>query len=255
MIHVLRQWRDGNVTGVCSHLARHRVAFRVVEAWRSASLPPLRPGDAAIALGGPPSVCRFHEPDFDALFLRREALWLEEARQMRVAVLGICLAHQLLGAMRRNEVSTGTLVFGVEPVEITDAGRQHWLFAGVPRVFHAYQHHRDGVRSVGEGTRVLAASPTCAVEAAAWDDRTVSMQFHPEALAHELPTVIERYGHYLVDRGETVHDVMARLPHDYEVTTARMFDNFLYRSGCIGRPMWMPRAHRVRHPLRVQSAA
>lgn len=258
MIYVLRQWKGGNVTGVCSHLARHRVSFRVIEAWKSTPLPRLGREDALVVLGGPPSVCRFHDDDYEVYFLRREAAYLEEARRLGASVMGICLGHQLLGAMRANEVATGELVFGLEDVEITETGRGHWLYAGVPRHIRVYQHHRDAVRTVGLGQHVLASSATCAIESVAWDDRIVSMQFHPEALGHELPAIIEQYSSYLSARGTTLEAMMARLPADYETTTRRIFDNFLYRAGATGRPAWVARTwhlSQVAQALKARPAA
>lgn len=211
-----------------------------------------------VVLGGPPSVCRFHDDDYDVHFLRREAVYLEEARRLGAAVMGICLGHQLLGAMRANVVATGDLVFGIEDVEITEVGRGHWLYAGVPRHLRVYQHHRDAVRTVGPGEHVLASSETCAIESVAWDERIVSMQYHPEAMGHELPGVIEKYSDYLSARGATLDDVMARLPADYENSTRRIFDNFLYRAGAIGRPAWVSRTwhlSQVALALKARAAA
>lgn len=241
MIYVLRQWKGGNIHGICAHLARHCVAFRVVEAWTATPLPPLRRGDAVLVLGGPPSVCRFLEDDYEVDFLRREAVYLEEARRLEVAVLGICLGHQLLGAMRARRVTSGSLVFGLEEVGVTEHGRGHWLYQGVPRRFRVYQHHRDSVRTVASDETVLADSESCAIESVAWGDKIVSTQFHPEVLAHEMPDVLERYADYLHARGVTVDAEMQKLPSDYETSTQRMFDNFLHRAGCIERPAWIAR--------------
>jgi GMP synthase-like glutamine amidotransferase len=239
MIYVLRQWKNGNINGICSHLERHSVPYRVVEAWDVEALPPIRRGDAVLALGGPPSVCRFREPDYDVHFLLREAAWLDQCRALRIPVMGICLGHQLIAAMRGQRVATGSLVFGFEPVDTTLHGRDHWLFAGVPERLWVYQHHRDAVQEVTPGAQVLASSETCAIESVAWDETTVSTQFHPEVLRGEVRAVIEKYAEYL--GGRTVDDVLARVPADYQATTSRIFDNFLYRAGAIERPTWVQR--------------
>lgn len=241
MIYILRQWQNGNVNGVCSHLTRHRVPFRVIEAWKVEALPPLCRGDGILALGGPPSVCNFLEADYPEPFLVREAGYLREARGLGVPVMGICLGHQLIAVMHHDTVRTGNLVFGVHPVETTLHGREHWLYEGVaPRVW-VYQHHRDHVVSINPGATVLASSASCAVESVAWDELTVSTQFHPEVLAHELRPVLERYPAYVRESGSTVDEILSRVPPDYPVTTSRIFGNFLYRVGAIDRPAWFGR--------------
>lgn len=238
MIYVLRQWQSGNIHGICAHLVRNRVPYRVVEAWQVARLPPLKRGDAIVALGGPASVCGYSSERFDCDFLIRESIYLLQARVLRVPVLGICLSHQLLAAMRGNEVSSGALVFGVQAVETTPEGRAHWLFKGTSPTIWAFQHHRDAVRTVSQGAAMLARSATCAIEAVAWDDTTVSTQFHPEVLHEELTEVLSKYSSHL-RRGQCVNDVVQRVPANYTAMTRRIFDNFLYRAGFISRPAWI----------------
>jgi GMP synthase-like glutamine amidotransferase len=232
LIFILRQWLHGQVSGLLVHLDRHRLPYRIIEAYQVKQYPYVSKADAVIVLGGPSSVTR-PEP-----FLVREARFLAEAQRAGIPILAICLGHQLRSRMAHVEVRSGRTVFGVEPIELTAAGRHHWLFKGLPQVPWFYQNHRDHVMGVARSATLLATSATCPVEAVAWDDYSVSTQFHPEILAAEIPHAVARFADKL--QGVTIDDVTARIPAHYDPYVTRLFDNFLYRAGVIPRPEAWP---------------
>ncbi len=234
MLYVIRQWKNGNVVGVTWHMEQRQVPFQFIEAWDSPVYPTLAPGDAIIALGGPPSVCRLRDPDYEYDFLLTEADFLAQAQEKQIPFMGICLGHQLRAKMDDNPVEQGQLVFGVQDVELTPAGREHWLFKGMPPCFQIYQHHRDHVMSVNHGAVVLGDSGTCPVEAVAWNDWSVSVQFHPEVLDLQFEDAILKYPQQLEATGLTFEAMMERVPDDYMGYINRLFDNFLNRAGVTG---------------------
>ncbi|MHB2020406.1 MAG: type 1 glutamine amidotransferase [Candidatus Xenobia bacterium] len=237
MLYVIRQWEKGNVTGVIHHLQARQVEFQFIEAWQSPQYPDLAPGDAVIALGGPPSVCRLWEPDYETPFMIYEAGFLGLAMALELPFLGICLGHQLRARMDMNAVESDQLVFGVQPIDLTPEGRRHWLFEGMPERFWVYQHHRDHVKSAADGATILANSPTCPVEAVAWDERSVSVQFHPEVLQEQFPDALGKYSAQLAASGLTMEEMLARLPADYTRYVNCFFDNFLMQAGVISSRM------------------
>jgi GMP synthase-like glutamine amidotransferase len=233
VIYVLRQWKNGNITGIKWHLERNKVPYQIIEAYECPQYPELKKGDAVIGLGGPPSVCNMHDKDYEHEFILYEAGFLGYAVLEEIPFFGICLSHQLRAKMYNNPVETKTLEFGIQEVELNQDGRSHWLFEGMPETVRFYQHHRDHVLKVNSGAVLLGNSPNCPVEAVAWDDYGVSTQFHPEVLAADIPDALAKYPQSLEATGMTLDQMMARLPDDYMPYVTRMFDNFLRRAGAI----------------------
>lgn len=96
-------------------------------------------------------------------------------------VLGICAGMQLLAGAAGGEVAAAAQPTGPRfaAVDVLDGSD---LLAGLERQISVWTHHTDEVRSPPPGFRVLARSPSCAVEALAAEDRPWwGTQFHPEA--------------------------------------------------------------------------
>jgi GMP synthase-like glutamine amidotransferase len=223
------------------HLERYRVVYRIIEAWQTedarvpALLPEVQRGDVIIGLGGPASVCGLSRPTAKTRFLVRQAEFLRIARLADVPVLSICLSHQLQAWMTGETVRRGKPVRGVQPVELTRDGQRHWLYTGMPQGLQVYQNHQDHVLSLPPSAALLAHSETCPVESVAWDDRSVSTQFHPEVLAAEVPGALSRIAAWL-SIPEPI--LPARVPPQWDTWLGRFFGNFLYRAGCIRKPAW-----------------
>lgn len=113
--------------------------------------------------------------DHERAFLRAV---LDNGRQPRV--LGICLGSQLLaevlgGSVGRAEVPE----IGWQRIELTDQGRRHPVFAGLPTAFDACEWHGDAW-TLPPGAELLATSAGCTTQAFAIGPRVVGLQFHPE---------------------------------------------------------------------------
>lgn len=233
MIYVLRQWDGGSISGPKWHLERNRLPYKIIEAHTSPQYPDLKKGDAIIGLGGPPSVCNMHEPDYEHEFVLYEAAFLGYVALENIPFFGICLSHQLRAKMELNPVEERTYEFGIQEIELSQAGCEHWLFEGLPPRLRVYQHHRDHVLSLPGGGTLLATSLHCPVEAVAWDDYGVSMQCHPEVLLQDIPDALNKYPKSLAATGLTAQQMIDLLAPNYMDLMTRLFDNFLIRAGCL----------------------
>ena len=88
-------------------------------------------------------------------------------------------------------------------VALSDAGREHPLFAGKPIVFEAPTVHRDEIASLPAGTATLAINDF-GVQAASFSvgrGTFWGVQYHPEYDYVDIAAAAERYGETLVKEG------------------------------------------------------
>jgi len=88
-------------------------------------------------------------------------------------------------------------------VLLSEAGREHPLFAGKPAAFEAPAIHRDEIASLPAGAALLAANDF-GVQAAAFTHGrgTVwGVQYHPEYDYLDIAAAAERYGDTLIQEG------------------------------------------------------
>ena len=88
-------------------------------------------------------------------------------------------------------------------IELTDAGREHPLFAGKPSVFEAPTIHRDEIATQPPETVVLARNDY-GLQAVSFTHRKGTfwgVQYHPEYDYLDIAAAAERYGENLVTDG------------------------------------------------------
>ena len=86
---------------------------------------------------------------------------------------------------------------------LTEAGRQHALFAGKPILFEAPTVHRDEIATLPAGATLLAENDF-GVQAAAFTHGAGTfwgVQYHPEYDYRDIAATAERYGQILVTDG------------------------------------------------------
>lgn len=213
-------------------LAEGGVEWHAVELDAGKTLPALESYDALWVMGGPMDVWDVEQHPW---LVPEKAAIRRWVRELKRPFLGICLGHQLLadalggtcGPQRPPEV-------GILDVELTEAGRQDPLFAGLPAKLKALQWHSVRVAQPPEDAVILASSPLCRCQAMRVGERAWGIQYHVEI---EKQTIAEwgcvpAYAHAL----ESTHgsDGLQRLaeaarPHmtEFERNARRMYENFL----------------------------
>ena len=88
-------------------------------------------------------------------------------------------------------------------VVLTEAGREHPLFAGKPAVFEAPAIHRDYIASLPAGAQTLALNDFGLQAASFTHGRGTfwGVQYHPEYDYQDIAAAAERYGETLVTEG------------------------------------------------------
>jgi GMP synthase (glutamine-hydrolysing) len=117
--------------------------------------------------------------------------WLDEEREFlthvlapgEAHVLGICLGSQLLAeVLGGTEARADVPEVGWQRIELTDAGRDSAVFAGLGDTFDAFEWHGDAW-TLPPGARLTATSAGCATQGFSFGDRVHAVQFHPEFTA------------------------------------------------------------------------
>jgi GMP synthase-like glutamine amidotransferase len=167
--------------GVFSEVLDERGAEAVpVELDAGESLPEWREFDAVLVMGGPMGA--YEEADHPWLVSEKELV--REAVQDGRPVLGVCLGVQVLASALGAEVrpmEDGAEV-GLLPVELTDEGREHPLFAGMPEPLISLQWHGDTFE-LPQGATLLASSPAAPHQAFQAGQAGYGVQFHMEVTA------------------------------------------------------------------------
>lgn len=108
---------------------------------------------------------------------------IQEAVDVGLPFLGICLGHQLAAAALGGRVERNVhgRARGLTPVGLSPDAARDPLFAVVPAGTLAVQWNNDVVTVLPEGGEVLATAPEGTVQAARFGPQAWGVQFHPEA--------------------------------------------------------------------------
>lgn len=108
--------------------------------------------------------------------------WLVEWRKTGRPLMGICGGHQLMSVALGGKVDRvpGGATVGSLPVQLTDAGKRHYLFEGFDDSSLWLFANGDRVETVPPDTTVLATRQGLPHAAIDHGGNWVSVQFHPE---------------------------------------------------------------------------
>ncbi|WP_054025161.1 type 1 glutamine amidotransferase [Bacillus sp. FJAT-28004] len=130
--------------------------------------------DLLVICGGPMSV--YEEEKYP--WLAAEKQFVQQAIQLDKKVLGICFGAQMIAEL------LGSPVYRNEYKEIgwhsiNRTQEEHSWLSGLPEQFISFQWHGDTF-DLPQDTRLLAYSEACKVQAFAYRERVIGLQFHLE---------------------------------------------------------------------------
>ncbi|MGH9869190.1 MAG: glutamine amidotransferase-related protein [Candidatus Polarisedimenticolia bacterium] len=117
---------------------------------------------------------------------------LRRAESLPIPLLGICFGAQMLAQARGGRVVLNPFGWeiGAVPIEITSAGADDPLLAGLPSSFTALATHEDHIESLPPGAVALARNQAAPVQAFRACPRVWGVQFHPELSTEALDELI-----------------------------------------------------------------
>ena len=160
------------------------IEWRAVELDAGEAIPDLADYDALMVMGGPMDVWE-HEAH---PWLAAEKRAIGEAVARAMPLLGVCLGHQLLAEALGGRVGPmGTPEVGIREVELTAAGAEDPLFAGLDARVQCLQWHSSEVMTLPADAVALASSPACAVQAFLVGECAYGLQYHVELTPATVP--------------------------------------------------------------------
>lgn len=111
----------------------------------------------------------------------------------KVPLLGVCFGHQMLARALSGKSVLGASLkpeYGWTEIERTGGSP---IFEGLPQKFYSFSSHREEVTGLPLGTRALARSRDCGIQAFDVEGLPAfGIQFHPEKLAPEGEEILGR---------------------------------------------------------------
>ena len=187
----------------------------------------LDPNDySAIIVGGSPfdistpakkksEIQKKIEADFNKL--------LKQVVAQDIPFLGACSGNGLLGNYLGTRISTK---YG-EPVscvtlEITEAGKQDKLLAGLPEQIDVLLGHKEAVDTTPDGATLLITGSDCPIQMFRVGENVYATQFHPEGDAEEFILRINTYSNHGYFKPHEADELKRRVslkptPHAQEI--------------------------------------
>lgn len=123
--------------------------------------------------------------------------WIRDLARREVPLLGVCYGHQAvceaLGG--RIEKHPGGWELGTTEVELTAAGREDPLFAGLPGRFRVQTTHEDYAALLPPDATLLAVNAHTEAQAIAIGPTVRGVQFHPEVTEEIARDFVDRRRH------------------------------------------------------------
>ena len=121
---------------------------------------------AGIILGGGPSIEKIGN-------------CFKYVKELDLPILGICLGHQIIAQAYGGEIgAAGIESYAKIQINIKD---ENDIFQGIGDTMTVWASHKDEVKKLPEGFKILANSPICDIEAMKHQKKPLyGIQFHPE---------------------------------------------------------------------------
>ncbi len=224
-ILILQHSDSANAGRLAAMLRDFGHRLRIINAHRGEALPPdLDDVDGIVTCGGEPSA-----NDDSLPWLAREMELLREAHRREIPIVGLCLGCQILARALGGEI--GKLEAGIElgwhPVQLTHAGTNDPVHAGVGWTNTMFHWHREQVIKLPPGATALTKSARTPVQAWSLGLWTYAFQYHSEVTPQDIARWIEEEPDALIEAGVSADDLLDKTRAtyaDFHRVTSRIFE-------------------------------
>lgn len=150
-------------------------------------LPETPEGFDRIIVSGSKASCLEESP-----WVKKLLEFMEASLHKKIPLLGVCFGHQLLARALggiKQVGPAGQPEYGWIEITLTNP---HPLFEGLSNRFHTFSSHVEEVKELPPGTRLLASSKGCQIQAFEMNHQTAfGVQFHPEKSIQSANDVLQ----------------------------------------------------------------
>jgi GMP synthase (glutamine-hydrolysing) len=155
---------------------------------------------------------------------------LDEVVARDLPFFGACYGVGTLGVHQGGVVDrTHGEPISCVPVELTAAGREDPVLAGVPEVFDALVGHKEACRVLPPSAVLLATSAACPVQMFRVGRNVYATQFHPELDIAGVVTRIRVYQHAGYFPPAEMDELIIRMSRTVITEPSRVLANFVAR--------------------------
>jgi GMP synthase (glutamine-hydrolysing) len=191
---------------------------------------------SAIIVGGSPFDISTPESNKSDIQKKIEADFtdlLEQVVTRDFPFLGACSGNGLLGNYLGTAITTkyGEAV-GCVTLEITEAGKEDKMLAGLPNQIDALLGHKEACDSTPIGATLLVTGNSCPVQMFRVGENVYATQFHPEGDAEEFILRIDTYanhGYFEPHEAEALKTEVCKKPTPYAQQILRRFVGYYLR--------------------------
>ncbi len=192
---------------------------------------------SAIIVGGSPFDISTPEHEKSGIQKKIEAGFnhlLHQVVSQDFPFLGACSGNGLLGNHLGTRISNqyGEAV-GCVKLDITAAGKQDPLLAGMPSQIDVLLGHKEACDTTPEGATLLMTGNNCPVQMFRIGENVYATQFHPEGDADEFILRINTYsnhGYFEAHEAEALKKNVCKTPTPYAQEILRRFVNKYYHT-------------------------
>jgi GMP synthase-like glutamine amidotransferase len=183
--HVLQHVPFEDIGSMALWLEKRRADVSYTRFFEDAALPSLKDIDLIIVMGGPMSV----NDESTLTWLKPEKMFVREAVEKGVPVLGVCLGAQLIASALGASVYRNTQKeIGWFPIEATPTVPNTFRFPEKCEVFHWHGETFD----LPHGAVRLAKSAACENQAFQIGEQVIGLQFHLETTPESARSILDK---------------------------------------------------------------
>lgn len=188
--HVLLHVPFEDIGSIALWLAERSAEVSYTRFFENAALPSFSGIDLIIVMGGPMSV----NDESTLSWLQPEKLFVREAVEKGLPVLGVCFGAQLIASALGARVYRNTQKeIGWFPIEATPSVPNVFRFPDICPVFHWHGETFD----LPSGAARLAKSAACENQAFQIGERVIGLQFHLETTPESARSILDNCSHEL----------------------------------------------------------
>lgn len=138
------------------------------------------------------------------------AVWLAQAVQKEIPILGVCYGHQLLAQALGGHVGPNPKgrQIGTVKAQLNDYANIDPLLGHLPRTFSAQSSHSEVVLELPPGAVSLATSPLTDNFAIRFTENVWGVQFHPEFSSSVMAEYIRYRSDALLEEGLSPNELL-----------------------------------------------